>query len=165
MNHRKLLEADIAMLLLRYEKSSVINALAKSLQLSEAELEEKLFDVLKNRFAHAPAKKNSDSQFSIDRLLQGREYKEKPLRQLYAKFENKTFLPELRDVKLFLDKNKKPSVSIKSRASAKGKIFPILAELELDVLEKLASSEDVGVSKYSSLGIISDEILRRPPKK
>ena len=165
MTHRDLLDADIALLLLRHGKSSVIGTLAKHLQLSEVELEEMLSTTLKRRRVQPPSKALSSPQFSIDRLIKGREYKEKFLRQLHAKFENRTFLPELKDVKLFLGRNKKSSASVKSRASAKSKIFMLLAELDLDSLEKLASEEAAEKSEFSSLGIISDEILRRPSKK
>ncbi|WP_321967688.1 hypothetical protein [Burkholderia cepacia] len=165
MTPRELLDAEIELLLLRYDQSTVLSALAKHLQLSEIELEEKLSIVLKRRRAQPRTKAPSSSQFSMDRLLKGRENKEKPLRQLYAKFENRTFLPELKDVKTFLDKNKKSSTSIKSRTSVKSKIFQLLAELELDTLEKLASEENAEKSAFSSLGIISDEILRQKQKK
>lgn len=82
------------------------------------------------------------------------------MRQLCARFDNRTFLPELKDVKRFFDRHGRPATVWKSRALAQASLFRVLADASMSELKTLLAEEPVG-SNVSSLGLISDEILGR----
>jgi len=65
----------------------------------------------------------------------------------------------LRDVKRFFEQRQRPLGTAKSRTDTFPKLAKLLAELDVSELKSMCDSQAQGA--YSSLGIISDEILRR----
>ena len=115
---------------------------------------------LEPKFSKKP--KGSLSQDTIELLVAQNPEKADTLRSLDVRFSNKTFLPELRDVRRFLENHSVPSKSVKSRVDARPKLFRVLASLDSSELSSLSEQMDSG--GYSSLGIISDHILGRDRK-
>jgi hypothetical protein len=130
------------------------------MRLSDSELETDLRKLSDASYALAAKKNIRGKQFSLAPLLVGREEKADTLKLLQARFENKTFLPELKDVKRFFDRHERHTPTFKSRLSAQAPLFTILADVDLATLKKLLTESPPGVA-HSSLGIISDEILGR----
>lgn len=158
MSAPKFLEYEMALLLAKYGKSAVLKALAQKLNATPEQLEAILETRPTEKSSPRTRKRLSPSDVVEDLAL---KYPEKAqfLRILHGRFENRGFLPELRDVKRFFEQRQRPLGSAKSRADTFPKLAKLLAELDVSELKSLCDSQAQGA--YSSLGIISDEILRR----
>lgn len=160
MTSREFLDYEVSLLLLRHGKEALLSSVARRIGLSDDVLRQELGALLHAKNVRpAEKKKLAPKQFELDPLLIGREDKASYLRQLCARFDNRTFLPELKDVKRFLDRHGQ-SHNAKSRALAQAALFQVLADLDVSELLKLLAESLVGV-ETSSLGLISDEILGR----
>jgi len=151
------LEYEVAVLLAQYGKNAVLNALATKMQLSQEELELFLKEIPSKKVS-ARSRKTSATIDSIDEIIQEHPAKTEQLRKLHGRFQNRTFLPELRDVRRFFERHSRDLGATKSRTESFPRLFKLLAELDLPELDGLCQAEPQ--SAYSSLGLISDEILR-----
>jgi len=158
MSAPRFLDYEMALLLAKYGKSALLKALAQKINLTPEQLESILQTPLTHGRSSHPRKKQSASDL-VDALAQEHPEKAQSLRVLQARFENRSFLPELRDVKRFFDQHHRELGSAKSRVEAFPKVVKLLAELDTAELAVLCQSQPQ--SGRSSLGIISDEILRR----
>jgi hypothetical protein len=154
----KFLDYEVALLLARYGKRSLLDALAKKLELTPKQLEVILQTPLNERSVSRSRKKPSPVDV-VKQLAQEYPKKADFLQMLHQRFSNRTFLPELRDVRRFFDQHARPLGASKSRAESVGKVLRLLAELDVAELEALCQAQPENA--YSSLGLISDEILRR----
>ncbi len=157
MTTPRFLEYEIALLLAKYGKSAVLKVLAQKINCSEAELEVLLTAIEKQKKTphHKPATLASDQ---LETVVSQHPEKSVQLRALYARFQNRTFLPELRDVRRFFEQHSENLGHTKSRAASLPKLLMLLVELKPAELDELYKARELG--EYSSLGIISDEILR-----
>ena len=112
-----------------------------------------------DRKSDARSKKRSSLSDLVTRLAQQHPSKADALRTLYARLENRTFLPELKDVRRFFDRRGHPLGNTKSRSESLPRVLKLLTELDVAELEGLCQSQPE--STRSSLGLISEEILRR----
>ncbi|MBX8555889.1 hypothetical protein K5D43_15490 [Pseudomonas cichorii] len=160
MTPKDFIEYDISVLLLRYGKSAVLRALSHKINMSHEGLISELERARVAQEVSFLKKKRVEAKFNLDAVLAGHEGKDLFLRKLLERFENRTFLPELKDVKRFFERYGGSSVQLKSRASSQLKLFRLLASLKVEDLEKILTDPPVR-SKFSSLGLISDEILGR----
>jgi hypothetical protein len=158
MSSSKFLDYEVALLLAKYGKTALLGALARKLQLAPVELETILETDL-NEKSVSHAKKRPPPVDLVAQLAEADPNKAQLLRTLSGRFGNRTFLPELRDVKRFFGQHDRPLGALKSRAESLPKVLMLLAELEVAELEVLCQAQPDGA--YSSLGVISDEILRR----
>jgi hypothetical protein len=150
------LEYEVALLLAKYGKNAVLHALATKMQLSQEQLEL----VLKEMPSKKPGSRRPTPPLeSIDQIIQEHPEKASFLRALQRRFQSRTFLPELRDVRRFFERHSRNVATLKSRADSSPRLFQLLAELDLPELEALCLAEQEG--GYSSLGVIADEILRQ----
>jgi len=153
----KLLEIEVRLLVLRHGRPKVLQALAR---LSEQTIED-----LENQLRAAEQKsKAKRSKPSITDFLAS-ECQEHPeiaesLRALAVGFENRTFLPQLRDVQRFLDRIGVSSGKLKSRASAAPLLIRLLAKLPPEDLARMvASDRSVSESDYS---LLARAIMKSP---
>jgi hypothetical protein len=154
---RELLEYEFALLLLRHGRQSVLEALSRRIEMPAEELEA----LVKNLPQPSrQQKRKRTGSFSIERFVESHPEKADVLRQLHSRFENRTFLPELKDVKRVFDRTSRPFKPLKSREAAIPQLFKLLSELDSRELNRL-KEEIPKTPGYSSLGLISDEILRR----
>lgn len=153
----KFLDYEIALLLAKYGKTALLEALARKLQLAPDELERILETQLNEK--SVPQSKRPSPVDLVAQLAGAYPNKAPLLRTLQNRFEDRTFLPELRDVRRFFEQHRHPLGASRSRAEALPKVLRLLAELEVAELEALCQAQREG--GYSSLGVISDEILRR----
>lgn len=158
MNQRDLLPYDLALLIARHGERRVIAELAKTLLMPSTQLEDMLAKTESLVSKASQKKKGKDSVGVLEEICAKHPERAKRLRTLHARYQSKSFLPELKDVKRFLERSGDVG-SLKSRLDATSKVLHRLAEVPLDVLDELASMPEQ--SGYSSLGAISDEILRR----
>lgn len=159
MSPQEILDLEVSLLLIKYGKESLFKTIAKRLEIDEAILNNELQILLNSKSFSKNKKRNPPKPFAIDSVIKGKEEKSNYLRQLFSRFENKTFLPELKDVKRFFDRYEMSAP--KSRLLAKAHLFKFLAELEISELEKLLDQKTTSIRESSALGLISDEILRR----
>lgn len=154
----KFLDYEVALLLAKYGKNALLDELAKKLQLSPEQLERFLQTPLNQKSVSRSRKRPVPADL-VAELAQEHPNKAEWLRTLHARFENRTFLPELRDVRRFFEHRARPLGTSKSRAESLPKVLRLLAELDVTELEALCHAQEENT--YSSLGVISDEILRR----
>jgi hypothetical protein len=158
MSTAKFLDYEVALLLAKYGKPALVGALAKKLQLTPDQLE----GLLQTSLNEKPVSRSTKKLPAVDLVAQlAQEYPSKAelLQTLHGRFRNRTFLPELRDVKRFFEQHDRSLGASKSRAESLPKLLRLLAELEVAELEAICQTRPA--NEYSSLGVISDAILRR----
>jgi hypothetical protein len=158
VSQEQFLEYEVALLLARYGENKVAAALAARLGVPTEVLLEKLRQLAQVK-PRQRNKKVPDLGGFVRQLALESPQTGTCLLQLFKNFENRTFLPELKDVKRFFDRHGTALGSVRSRTEAAHRLFRLLASLGLPELDSLCvSNRHEGLS---SLGIISDEILRR----
>ncbi len=150
------LDYQVALLFAQYGRQALLKAVAEKMHLSHEELESLLKDILQRPISTAKKRPMAES---LDRLIQQHPEKAELLRALRDRFHNRTFLPELRDVRRLFEQRGQSLGSTKSRADSLPRLLHLLAELSTSELEALGQSQ--AERSYSSLGLISDEIMRR----
>jgi len=150
------LDYEVALLFAKYGKQALLKAVAEKMHLSQEELESLLNDILQRPISTTKKRPIAES---LERLVQQHPDKADLLRALRDRFHNRTFLPELRDVRRLFEQRGQSLGSAKSRADTLPRLLHLLAELSTSELEALGQSRAEG--SYSSLGLISDEIMRR----
>ncbi|MBW8073681.1 MAG: hypothetical protein GJU77_08410 [Ferrovum sp.] len=160
MTPREFLDLEVSLILLKHGKEALLQAVARRMQLSDEALRLELDTLLRAKITSSSKKKITTKPFILDSILVGREGKADYLHQLCARFENRTFLSELKDVRRFFDRHGRSIPTWKSRVLAQASLFRLLADLDISELKKLLDEEPAG-AEVSSLGLISDEILGR----
>jgi|ERR1700722_4492172 len=160
MKSKELLDLEVSLLLLKYGRSGVLQSIARRMRLSEEVLELELEKLLRPEYAPRPKKGGYTKPFDINSVIVGHEDKAEYLRELHRRFENRTFLSELKDVKRLFDRHGRSANTWKSRKNAEASVFRFLANLDASELQAILSDVSTGPD-VSSLGIISDEILGR----
>ena len=157
MNTKEFLQYQIALLTAKYGRAAVLQSFADVMRLSESDIERLLARVQTLPTDYATVRRKSSDPFEDEAAKQ--PLKATALRALGVGFRDRLFLPELRDVRRFFERHDRSIGSAKSRAATEPRLATLLGALNLDELESLA--HEAGREQQSSLGIISDEILRR----
>ncbi len=158
MTREQFLDYEISLLLAKYGENRVIATLAGKLGLSTTDLSESLRRLSEVR-PRVSKRKPPDVMKIIDSVSAESPEKAHCLQLLYTQFQSRVFLPELRDIRRFFDRYSDDLGHAKSRDDAAPRLFRLLARFSPPELENLLDKEPHG--RASSLGIISDEILRR----
>lgn len=160
MTPQQLLRYQLALLLASNGQDGLLAVLSDLLKLPRQELDALLTDIEKLGVPRAKKPKGAIPHApTIDRLAAQHPEKADLLRTLNARLENRTLFAELRDIRRFLEGHSVAAKSLKSRTDALPKLLKVLATL--DVSELKALCESPSSADYSSLGVISDHILRR----
>lgn len=152
------LKYEASLLLARYGRDAVLRAMAEKLNCSQTELESALAEIERQR----PAVRRSRAVASfeaVESIVREHPAKAKQLRSLHDQFQNRTFLPELRDVRRFFEEHSQNLGHEKSRAASLPRLLRLLGSLDPSELDLLREDGESGTR--SSLGIISDAILGR----
>lgn len=160
MTSKEYLQLHLSLLLAQYGEHGVLEALAPLLGSSLTDLQVRLKDVQK--VGHARSKMRPETTkagASLEALLAENPEKAELLRKIQVRFAARTFLPQLKDVRRFLDRHGQPCTSLKKRDDGFARVARQLVQLPKDELEALLS--ETAISEYSSLGVISDQILGR----
>jgi hypothetical protein len=159
MNER-FLELELRLLILGYGRQKVLLALASLGEQTPQELEQQLRAAEEKRKAQRP--KRSILELVTSESSEHPEIAE-PLRLLGVAFQNRTFLPQLRDVQRFLDRIGLKHGKLKSREAAAPVLFRLLGKLTRDELLPLVSNgHDPGESDYARL---AREIMKPSAKE
>lgn len=147
-----LLEFDIRLLILRYGRRRVLDALARLGDQTPEELDQQLRTLEKSgdrrRQTNRPKPSALDLAASESR---DRPDIAEPLRALAVSFQNRAFLPQLRDVQRFLDRAGSSHGKLTSRAAAAPVLIRMLAKLTRTDLLTLTETRSSGESDYSLL--------------
>lgn len=158
ISYSKFLDYEAALLLAKYGERAVLGALAKQLKLTPEQLEACLQSPPGRKSGMRSTRPPLLSDLVIQ-LAQEHPNKAEALRTLHSRLENRTFLPEIKDVRRFLEQHGGSPGNTKSRSASLPRVLKLLAELDVTELEGLRQSQ-LETSR-SSLGLISDQILRR----
>jgi len=158
MSTDEILELELSLLLINYGERKVLRSLAKVNGLNDNELETKLKRI--HQLEKKPAsRKSRDPSKAVDEIISRHPQKSKLLKLLYSRFQSRSFLPEMRDIKRLFHRHSLEPKNLKSRSTSASKVFQLLASLDEKELEEFTQEQDK--TNYSSLGIISDEIMKR----
>jgi hypothetical protein len=155
------LQRELAILLATHGQEPVLHALATTLKLSNEDLG-KLIDELGSAKPRTRTGPTPTIRDVIDSLSARSPGKADTLRQLVIRYVNRTFLPDLRDVRRFFDRHSRSLGQVRSRAKALPELAALLADLPVCELRDLCDVPEQ--DEYSSLGVISNQILR-PERK
>lgn len=157
MTH-ELIEIDVRILFLRYGRNQVLHAISKIGDQSLEQLEEELKAIEEKRKNRTRKKPKASLMELADKEAIRSPEKAEALRSLATRYENKVFLPNLRDVIKFLANRKVKHKKLRSRRDAGPILIRALAamtEVQLNELyDKRAQNKD---SDYS---LLSRAILR-----
>ncbi len=159
MSTDEILELELSLLFVKYGERKVLRSLAKVNGLGDSELKTKLKRTRQLERKPLTKKRKQVASKTIDEIISQAPQKSHLLKLLYSRFQSKSFLPELRDIKRLFNRHSLESKNLKSRNASVPKIFRLLATLDEKELEELTQEQDKRT--YSSLGIISEEIMRR----
>lgn len=153
------LRYQLALMLAVHGRERVMRVLAPLLKTTEAELEVLLAGIEKAEPKKKPAP--TDPRALVESLAAQHPDKADALRTMSLRFSNRTFLPELKDVRRFLEARGLTRV-FKNRNAAHRSVLEALLSLDTRDLLELRQQPEKGT--YSSLGLISDQILNQDRK-
>jgi hypothetical protein len=158
MSNDEIIELELNLLLIKYDEKKVIKHLAKIIRLSPDELEANLREVHQVKKKSLSKKRNRTTS-AVEELINQNSQKSQVLNVLYSRFQSKSFLPNLSDIRRLFNRYSSEPENLKSRSNSALKIFKLLTSIDKNELEELAQEQDK--KDFSSLGIISDEIMKR----
>lgn len=154
-----LLDLELRLLVARYGKLRV----SKALEAIEEDVDLTLLDTEIRTYKGKArrSKTKPRSRKTIEEMVQNSSPKslnaELLIKKLAHAYENKEFLPKLREVKLLLQSRGVPVVKIRSRAAALPIVIRALAQYDLNELK--AFDKKRKPVHVSDLGMIADQIL------
>ncbi len=134
-----LLKIELRLLVLRYGRRKILEALAAQGDQTPEELEAELALVEQRKASRKPKKLLAAVEL-VAQLCRERPECAEVLETLATRYENRTFLPDLRDVERFLDRAGSPHGRLKSRRTAARQVITALSRLNTEELKRLAAS-------------------------
>ena len=160
MNQDKdLLGLELRLLIARHGKARINEALSsmEDVNLATLDADVKAYEgrTRRNKVRPRPRK-------SIDEMIQEANPEnsdaEYLIRKLVRAYEDRRFLPELREIKRFLESRRTSAVKFRSRTDALPAVIKALAQAEPD---ELATLDERKGTRGGDLGIIANQILGR----
>ena len=147
----ELIQIEVEILLLKYGEDSVLKALSAAIVSTEEELRKKI-DALKEKKAKTTKGRRTKKQpLDIAEEVIARSPNKDQLMNLAISYQNRQFLPQLRDVRRFLGRFGIRK-NVKSRNDATRVVFECLNRYSQEELESLASDSNAeGQSSFSKL--------------
>lgn len=161
MKQAEFLRLQLALLTLQYGEHAVLESLAGLRGLGTEDLQDQLLDIAKirrHKTSLAPTS-NQNPGSRLESILKGHPEKAELINAIKEKYDKKTLLSELKDVRRFLDRHGQTTNTLKTRGDAFNRVAGVLAGLSILELEQMLKSEPS--NDYSGLGVISDQILGR----
>ncbi len=150
------IQLEVRLLLLKYGRKKLLHALASLSDQLPADIEKQI-QAMERKTRVRPQKPTAVEL--ADAESKQREEIAEPLRNLAIAYQNKTFLPQLRDVQRFLDRLAPPG-KLKSRDAAAPALFRALAKLPKNELILLATSDNS--HEESDFSILARAIMGTP---
>lgn len=150
------LEIEVELLILKYGYAKVLSAIASRDNITLEVLEKKISD-LKNKKSQKPRRKEVSVEEIVAKIISENPHIKDEIQLLLARFVNKTFLPELKDVRRFIEKQSNRKVNIKSRDSGAKHVFDIIKSMPKNEIMQVIDLNPIGESDYS---LLSEQIIR-----
>jgi len=153
----QLLDMDVRLLVLRYGRQRVLDALARLDEETFEQVEQRLTALEQKSKSERPTKSKPSLIETAASASRERPEIVEPLRTLAVSFENRIFLPNLRDVRRFLARIGASSGNLKSRAVAGSTVIRALSTLSREELLKLAVED--ALPRESDYALLSRAIM------
>lgn len=148
----QLLQLELRFLILRYGRGRVVAAIAQLGEQSVTDIEREIDKVVARRPRQRITPKGA-SELVAGACL-ARPDVANFLKSLALRYDNKSFLPQLREVERFLARSKVEHGKLKSRKAASPAVVRALAELPAEELKRLVtSSPSTSGSEYAMLAL------------
>jgi len=158
---KEILNIEIRLLIVKYGYKNILEALSKTKGTSIDEIESLIVSLEKKSTMRKATRKKSVMEVAED-VISGAEHYTS-LHKLAIKYQSKEFLPQLKDVRRFLERSGLKSNKLKSRLSSTKKVFEFLGGLSKYELESLLTEiPENGESAFSAL---ANEIIGGQPDK
>ncbi len=151
-------DLEVQLLVLKYGHNRVIEALSKAKGVSEHDIQTALLHIEEARTKKRKGRKKSVSEVA-DIFAQKEPEKAAQIRVLASRFENRTFLPQMKDVRRFLIPFGIDPKSLKSRNNSAPKVFEELSKLSPYELDEFIAHAPSSESIFSEL---ANEIIGDP---
>lgn len=125
MSNDEIVELELNLLLIKYGEKKVIKHLAKMSGLSPVELETNLQKVHQIKKKSSSKKRNRASN-AMEEIINQNPQKSQVLNLLYSRFQSKSFLPSLSDIRRLFNRYSSEPENLKSRNNSAPKIFKLL---------------------------------------
>lgn len=145
----RMVQLEVRFLILRYGRRKVVEALAHLNDQTVDDLDREL----KNIAERKPRGKSKPKQ-AIELVAEACQVRPEvvdTVKTLALRFDNRTFLPQLRDAERFLARTGAVHGRLKSRLAAASYVVGALAALPVEELNRLVASAPSSVSEYSLL--------------
>lgn len=161
MTDKELLTIEVRVLLMKYGYKKLIQALSEVKSDSIEKIGEDLrkLELLKRNKSKPHTRSIDDI---VSKIINDNPEKADQLCKLAARYENKTFLSQLKDVRQFLERNSVNPKTPKSRHFAASQVFRTLASLDISQLEEYLVTSGTGTDNV--LSILSDQIMGKRHK-
>jgi hypothetical protein len=157
----ELLKLELRLILLRHGRRRVVEALAALGEQSPEGVEADLRAAEKNKRQVKTRHVRSATELAAE-FARGRPDSAEALQKLAARYENRAFLPQLRDVQRFLERAGMPRKKLRSRREAAKEVMILLCKLGTEELARMASAEPAKESDYA---LLAREIMGRSAAK
>lgn len=154
----KILELEIQLLLKKYGYSKVVKALGLSQERTIEDIEQEISKVQDNKVKGKPARKKSSVLEIALKVATQAPHISQQLQLLAVKFEETTFLPLLKDVRRFLEKQSNKPVTLKNRLAGASQVFSVLKNMTAHELDELLEATNNTESDFS---LLSEQIISR----
>jgi hypothetical protein len=144
-----LLKLDVQILLLRHGRRKVLDMLATLEERTAEQLELELRAAQGRR--EKRVRKTSSALDLLPEISSSVPEVAEALRVLATRYENRMFLPQIRDVQRFLDRLGVAHKTLRSRRDAARRVMIALSKLTLDQLIQLAKLPESNSSDYADL--------------
>lgn len=161
MIDKEILSLEVRVLMVKYGYRKLIHAISEIKNDSIDKIEEDMrkLELLKRKKSKLPGRSIDDI---VNTIINNNLEKADQLRRLAASYENRTFLPQLKDARQFLERNSANPRIPKSRLSAVSPVFRTLASLDISQLEEYLVTPGIGTD--NALSLISDQIMGKRRK-
>jgi len=158
------LEIEIKLLVLKYGHTAVLKGLAMAANTSLEEIEAMIRRITERKTSKARTLQRKTAIETAEKIISS-SANYKLLHELAVRYQDRTFLPQLRDARQFLERHG-INQKVKKRSVAVRPVFEVLlAQSQEELKELLAELHPAGTSTFSQL---ANEIIghhRGPVKK
>lgn len=154
----ELLKLELRLILLRHGRRKVIQVLAALGDQSPEQIEADLAAAEKNKKSAMPRYTPSAAELAAE-IAREKPASAEVMRSLAMRYDNRTFLPQLRDVQRFLEQAGVQRKKLRSRREAAKEVFALLSRLRADELQRMVVSAEP--AKDSDYALLAREIMRK----
>jgi hypothetical protein len=152
-----LLNVELRVLLLRHGRRRVVETLAL---LGEQTIEEIEAELAAASDKKKPGRNRRQPRSATEiaaELLRDKPENREAVQRLATRYDNKAFLPQLRDVQRFLDRAGASRKRLRDRRTAAAQVMAALSRLGADELKQMAASAEVNLD--SDYALLAREII------